>query len=144
MSEKIHLITEAGADLTLCGRDVEAVGGVPYHSMMTSPTDTPSEAYCRSCVRTMDLAEERRIYQENRVYSETRDRHQYIPVDAELLTVAQAAEIMRLSQPRVRALAAANRIPGAYRLGRDWAIPRASAEAHVSGPAGNPNWAPKS
>lgn len=143
MSEKIHLITEAGAISTLCGRDVEAVGGVPFHSMMTSPTDTPSDAYCRSCVKALNLEAERRIYQENRVYSETRGRHQYLPVDAELLTVAQAAAIMRLSQPRVRALAAANRIPGAYRLGRDWAIPRTSAEAHVSAPAGNPNWVPK-
>lgn len=137
---KLHLIANNGDATTLCGRDAAAVGGLPYHAVMRSPSDTPSDAYCRICRNALDLQEERRIYQENRVYNATYARHQYLPVDAELLTVAQAAEVMGLSVARVRVLAASNRLPGTYRLGRDWAIPRASAEAHVSGPAGNPAW----
>jgi|GEM_PF-5000367 len=140
---KLHLTSETGAATTLCGRATEDVGGLPYHSVMRTPTDTPSDAYCRICRNAVDLREERRIYQENRLAAATREHHQYMPVDAELLTSAQAAEVMGVNVQRVRALAAANRLPGAYRIGRDWGIPRASAEGYVPAPAGNPAWRSK-
>jgi excisionase family DNA binding protein len=137
---KLHLIPQAGAYTTLCGRLTSAVGGIPYHAMMTSPANAPGDAYCRMCVASLNIQEERRIYQENRLNAATYDRHQYLPVDAQMLTVPQAAELMGLSVPRVRFLAASNRLAGARRPGRDWLIPRTSAEAYQPKPAGNPTW----
>lgn len=40
-----------------------------------------------------------------------------------MLTTEQAARRLRVTPARIRQLAAAGRIPGAVRFGRDWQIP---------------------
>lgn len=41
----------------------------------------------------------------------------------EYLTISQTAEKWKISDRRIQVLCSQNRIPGAYRLGRTWAIP---------------------
>ena len=42
----------------------------------------------------------------------------------EYLTISQTAEKWKISDRRIQVLCSQNRIPGAYRLGRTWAIPK--------------------
>ena len=41
----------------------------------------------------------------------------------EYLTISQVAAEWKISNRRIQVLCSQNRIPGAYRLGRTWAIP---------------------
>lgn len=41
----------------------------------------------------------------------------------EYLTISQTAEKWKISDRRIQVLCSQNRIPGAYQLGRTWAIP---------------------
>lgn len=41
----------------------------------------------------------------------------------EYLTISQTAEKWKISDRRIQVLCSQNRIPGAYQLGRIWAIP---------------------
>ena len=45
-------------------------------------------------------------------------------VDMEYMTASQAAKLWNISQRRVQILCAEGRIPGVFKLGENWAIPR--------------------
>ena len=48
-----------------------------------------------------------------------------------LLSARQAAELLRVSERRVRYLAAGGRLPGAWRRGRAWRIPLPAVEGWI-------------
>ena len=53
-----------------------------------------------------------------------------------MLTTAEAAAIIGCRPASVKNLCQRGKIPGAEKRGRDWFIPRASAEAYTPGPQG--------
>lgn len=55
---------------------------------------------------------------------------------SEYLTTVQAADLLKLSSERVRQLAAQGRFPGAFLVGKVWAIPAAAVEGFVPNPPG--------
>lgn len=60
---------------------------------------------------------------------------------SDLISTTEAAQIMQVCAARARALAAQSKLPGAQHVGRNWVVPRSSAEAwRPCARGGNPNW----
>ena len=51
--------------------------------------------------------------------------------DGQLLTCGQVAEVLDKTPQRVRQIAAAGLFPGAFKFGRDWAIPGEAVEHYA-------------
>lgn len=54
----------------------------------------------------------------------------------DMITTKEAAAIIGYLPRSVKTLCQRGKLPGARKVGRDWLIPRASAEGYVKGPQG--------
>ena len=57
-----------------------------------------------------------------------------IQLDSELLTVEEAAKVLRISQVTLRRLLRESKLPG-VKVGNVWRIPRSALEAFLAGPS---------
>lgn len=74
-------------------------------------------------------------FSDERVENAKKEREDIISA-LDFLTTKEAAEIIGILPRSVKVLCQREKLPGARKVGRDWLIPRASAEGYEKGPQG--------